>query len=445
MNNLTEGNELHVILKFTLPILLGNIFQQFYNIADSIIVGKFLGPSSLAAISSSFNIINLILLIAMGLTLGTNILTARFFGAKDIIKIKSTIDTSFILSTIISFLITVLGFIFINNLLNFFYIPQNIFEESSSYLKLLLIGTFFIFSYNNLCSIFRGLGNSKIPLYFIIISTILNIIFDYIFILVFNLGSNGAAISTVISQGICFFGALIYFNTAYNKFKINLISLKFDLNIFISSFKIGFPAAVQKFLISLGLILIQILTNSFGTTVIAGFAAASKLDSFAQIPSANIGDALSVFTSQNIGAEKTDRIKKGFKSTLLISTILCFIITLICLLFSSSLMKLFTNDTNVISIGEKYIKTISLFYIFYSIMVISNGLLLGYGNTSVPLIGTIFSFVCFQVPLSIFLSRKIGPSGIYLAMPGGWIIGLLIRLYFVNKIILHKSPQCKLE
>lgn len=197
---------------------------------------------------------------------------------------------------------------------------------------------------------------------------------------------------------------------------------------------IGLPAAVQKLLISLGFVVIQVLTNSVGTVTIAAFAVSSKLDSFAQIPSANLADALSVFTAQNIGAEKYDRIDKGYKSTMMISTVLCILITLLLLFFSKQLMRLLVTDFQVISIGVKYIKFVSIFYILYSFMIITNGLLLGYGNSIIALIGTIVSFICIQIPLALILSSTMGASGIYSAIPFGWGGGLILRLYFYRKL-----------
>lgn len=358
---------------------------------------------------------------------------AKYYGAKDMISVKKTIDSSYIFTFIFSIIITLLGIIFINQILRFFKVPYSIFTEAKSYLRILLYGTFFSFVYNNLSSIYRGLGNSKTPLYFLILSSIINIVLDTLFIVYFHLGSDGAAYATIIAQILCFVGSFIYFNNIYKDLKFTIRGMVFDKNIFKKSLTIGLPAAIQKTLISLGFVVIQVLTNSFGTETIAAFAVSSKLDSFTQIPSANLGDALSVFTAQNMGASKYKRIKKGYKSTLIISTVLCIFITFTFLCFSRQLMNLFVNDNKVINIGIKYIRFVSIFYILYSFMMITNGLLLGYGNSVIALIGTIVSFVCIQIPLSVIFSHIVGSSGIYLSIPFGWGGGLLIRLYYYKK------------
>lgn len=434
MNDLTTGSEKSVILKFTIPILIGNVFQQFYNIVDSIIVGRFLGEESLAAVSAGYNIINIILLIAIGFTLGTNLMTAKYFGAKDMINVKKTIDSSYIFIFISAMVVTFIGVIFIEQILMFFKVPDEILMQSKAYLKILFYGTFFSFAYNNLSSVFRGLGNSKTPLYFLILSSIINIVLDILFIVHFNLGVEGAAFATVIAQIVCFIGCFVCFNNMYKDLRFTVHRISFDKSIFKTSLMIGLPAAVQKLLISLGFVVIQVLTNSFGTATIAAFAVSSKLDSFAQIPSANLADALSVFTAQNIGAEKYERIDKGYKSTMIISAFLCIFITLLLLVFSKQLMSLFVNDYQVISIGEKYIKFVSIFYILYSFMIITNGLLLGYGNSVIALIGTIVSFICIQIPLAVMFSHTMGERGIYFAIPFGWSGGLALRIYFYRKL-----------
>ncbi|WP_297426785.1 MATE family efflux transporter [Clostridium sp.] len=443
MKDLTTGKEESVILKFTMPILIGNIFQQSYNIVDSLIVGNLLGKNALASVSASSNIMFAILLVVMGLTLGINILVARYFGAKDMLNIKKTIDTALIFSFILSLIITILGLINISHLLVFFNIPLEIMSESKTFLTILLIGTISSFFYNTISSILRGMGDSKTPLYFLIASTILNIFLDFLFIGILNLGSSSAAAATVISQTFSFIGCFIYFNNIYYEFKFNIRDIHFDLSILKLTLDIGFPVAIQKLFIAGGLIVIQVLTNGFGTDSVAALAIAGKLDSFAQMPALNLADALSIFTAQNLGANKPCRVRKGYFCTLAISFITCISITIIIVSSSRFLMRLFVSDLLVINIGQNYLTVVGLFYIVYAAMVVTNGILLGIGNSLIPMISTIISLWCVQIPISVFLINKIGISGIWIAIPIGWIAGFSVRfLYYLygnwrKKILLN--------
>lgn len=444
MKDLTTGNEVKVILKFTIPILIGNMFQQLYNTIDSIIVGNVLGKNALASVSASFNIMLVILLIVTGLTLGTNILIAKYYGAKDIEKVKKSIDTAYIFSFILSMIITTLGLLTSDYILAFFKVPTLIIPEAKIYLHVLLIGTTSSFFYNTVSSILRGIGDSKTPLYFLIFSTVLNIILDLLFIMVFDLGVFGAALATVISQTFSFIGSFIYLNKIYSQFKFDIRNICFDKDIFRLSLKIGLPCAFQKLLIMGGFIVIQILINSYGATSMAAFAAAGKLDAFAQMPAMNLGDALSTFTAQNLGANKPNRVKKGYISTLILSSIICIFITIIIINFSNPLMHMFVSDKSVIKIGVNYLHIVSLCYIVYSAMVITNGVLLGSGNSLVPMLSTAISLWCVQIPVSLYLTNKLGISGIWLGVPIGWFAGFALRFsYYMWKTLKPKNLNIK--
>lgn len=433
MKTLTTGKESSVILRFTLPILLGNLFQQLYSTIDSVIVGNMLGKDALAVVSDCFNITFAILLIIMGLTLGTNILIAKYFGAKDMKKVKESIDTAYIFLFILSSIITILGILFSKYILYFFKVPFRIQHEANLFLKILMLGTISSFGYNAVSSILRGIGDSKPPLYFLMSSSVVNILLDLVTIKSFKLGVYGAATSTILSQTFSFAGIFIYISKAYPQFKFNLKNIQFNKNVFKLSLKIGLPAALQKLFLSGGIIVNQILINSFGITSVAAYAAASKLDSFAQMPAANLGDALSVFTAQNLGANKPNRVKKGYHSTFIIGSILCLIISILIIIFSKSLMTLFVDDTNVIRIGIGYLTIVSSSYIFYSAMNVTNGVLLGTGNSISAMLSTVISLWCIQLPVSILLSHKIGIQGIWFGSPAGWISGFIARLLFYWK------------
>ncbi|MDP4142899.1 MAG: MATE family efflux transporter [Bacillota bacterium] len=433
MKDLTTGNEFKVIFTFSVPILIGNVFQQLYNTIDSIIVGKFLGKEALAAVGSSFNIMLLLVALASGLTLGTNILVSRYFGAKDFASVKKAIDTSYVFTLILSILVTILGICISKSILLLFSVPNEILPLAQTFLNIILLGTISSFFYNTISGILRSLGNSKTPLYFLILSTLLNIVLDIIFILLLNLGIGGTAFATVLSQTFAFICSLIYLNKTYPQLKFDIRNINFDLAIFKQNLKIGLPSGVQQALVTCGFLILQFLVNRFGPDAMAAYAAAGKVDSFAEMPVLNLGIAISTFISQNMGANKYDRIKKGYISTLGIGFIISILASTIVISFPKQFMNLFTNDSSVTQIGISYLSTIGLFYILYSTMVITNGVIIGLGNSLIPMLATTTTLWGIQIPLSIFLSRKMGIDGIWLAVPFGWLAGVIFRVtYFLS-------------
>ena len=435
MKDLTKGNELKTIIYFSLPILIGNLFQQIYNISDTIIVGNFLGKESLAAVGSSYQINVLIIAVSIGISLGTSILISQYFGAKDMENLKITANTGFIFSIILSLIVTTLGFLLSNNILILINVPQKLLLEANIYLKIIFIGVVPTFGYNSLTNTLKGVGDSKTPTYILITAVILNIILDIFFVAILNSGVAGAAIATVISQFVSFFLCLLYIKFKYP----NLIFKKYYFNLNFNILKeiliIGMPAMLQQVLISLGFIVIQILVNGFGTDCIAAFISASRIDSFAELPSINLGQALMTFTAQNYGAKKMNRIIKDGKDSLILGITFSIIISIIIFIFPAFFISIFNRNPEVIFIGNQYLRIISAFYVIFCTMQILNGLLLGYGKSLVPLIASITSFCMFQVPLAILLSKtSLGYNGIWIAAPIGWTGGLLIRVWYFIKI-----------
>lgn len=439
MKDLTSGSECNVIIKFTFPILLGNIFQQLYNIIDIAIVGNILGENAIAVVSCCFNIVTIILLLVMGLTLGTNILTAKYYGAGDTDSVVKTISTTYIFIFILTVIITISGLAASHCILDFFRVPLFIMHEANSFLKIMFIGIFAVFGYNTVSCIFRGIGDSKTPLYFLIISAILNIILDLFFIAVLKTGSCGAAVATIISQSFSFLGSLFCLHYFHPELRFGIKNIQFDKKIFHLSLCLGLPAALQKLFLSGGFAINQILVNNFGTTAIAAFAAASKIDAFAQMPAANLGDSVAIFTAQNLGAGKRNRVKKGHIYSFVIGSIFCLLISILVITFAQQLIKLFLNDSAAITLGTRYLKFVALFYLAFCAMNVINGALLGNGNSIIPMMSTIISLWCIQIPVSLLLINKLGISGIWLAIPAGWLSGFAIRLFF----LLHMNTQKK--
>lgn len=431
MKDMTKGNEAKLIFYFALPMLVGNIFQQLYNTVDSIIVGKFLGKEALAAVGTSFPIIFLLVSLIMGITMGATILISQYFGAKDMEKVKKTIDTAYITLFIASIILTIIGLIIGGPILKLMKVPPEIFQQSKEYLDITFIGLIGMFGYNSMSAILRGLGDSKTPVYFLIVSSIINIVLDLLFILQFNMGVGGAAWATIISQGISFVWSVLYLNKNHKVFKINVKAMKFDKDIFYKSVKLGLPGGIQQMVFSLGMMTMQGLINSFGGVTMAAFAAASKIDSFASMPIMNFGAAISTFTGQNIGANKPERVKKGLPTTLIMSTVMSIAISVVLIISGTPLVKLFTNDSSVVVEGLNYLHRVTPFYFVIGAMFIINGVVRGAGEAIFPMIASILSLWLVRLPVAYLLSPSLGSNGIWWAIPIAWTFGFIITsLYF---------------
>ena len=389
MKDLTQGNELKTIFYFSLPILIGNLFQQLYNVVDSIIVGNYLGKESLAAVGFSYQINFLLVAFSTGISMGASVLISRYFGAKKMNYVKKVIDTGFVFSVVLSVLIAVLGIYFSYTILVSFRVPEELLFMANDYLKIIFIGVIPTFAYNALTNILRGVGDSKTPTYILIAATFLNIVLDITFIKIFQWGVSGAAIATVISQLFSFIVCMIYMYYHYAEFYIHVNSLQFDWQQLKQSLIIGLPATLQQVFIGVGFMSIQFLINGFGTDCMAAYTAASKVDSFAEMPALNLGRALTNFTAQNYGANQKDRIIKGGKYTLFMGVGISLLLSVIICLFPTMFLSMFNRDTNVLQIGSGYLRIVSAFYFIFAAMQILNGLLLGYGKPFVPMLGSI--------------------------------------------------------
>lgn len=431
MKDMTQGPEGKLILLFTLPMLAGNVFQQMYNVTSSIIVGRFLGKTALGAMGSSFPIFFLMISLVMGITMGSTVVISQYYGAKDLQKVKRAINTTYIFIFFLSLLVTLIGVFFTGYLLRLIHAPADVVSQARAYLIVFFAGSIFLFGYNTISAILRGLGDSKTPLYFLIVSSLLNIALVFIFILVFKWGIRGAALATVISQGVSFFLAQIYLERVqHGIFKIRRSSLVFDWNIFKNVVKIGLPTAVQQVVLSTGMLAITRIVNEFGTDAIAAFAAAGSLDSFAMMPAMNFSMAISTFVGQNLGAGKTDRAIRGYHSTLKMSIPVVAFISVLLVLFRYPLIRMMNSDPEVIRIGAQYLLIICSFYVLLAFMFVNTGLLRGAGDTFIPMFFTLFSLWVIRIPLSAFLAKRMGTDGIWWAVPVAWFFGLTLSFIY---------------
>lgn len=430
MNDLTEGNVRKLIFQFTLPMLIGNVFQQSYNIVDSIIVGNYLGKEALAAVGASFPIIFILISLVIGVASGMNIIIAQYFGAGDITRVRRTIDTMFIFIFAASTLVTVIGLYFSEDMLRLTRLPEALIPAATIYLQVYFAGVIFLFGFNATSAILRGLGDSKTPLYFLIFSSLLNIVLVLLFVVIFKWGIAGAAAATVVAEGLTFILGAWYLNRTHPIINLSWRKPDFDREILRQGIRIGLPSGIQQTLFSLGMMAIMWIVNSFGTNVIAAFSVAGRIESLAVLPAMNFSMALATFTGQNIGANKSSRLREGLKATLIMSSVVAVSTTILIFFFSKFMMQLFTNDAEVIRIGQEYLMITCSFYIIFSALFTFNGLLRGAGDTWIPMLISFFSLWLFRIPLAYFFSQHFGERGIWWAIPIAWTIGAVVSIYY---------------
>lgn len=430
MKDLTTGNERKLILEFAAPMLLGTIFQQLFSIVDSIVVGNFIGKEALAAVGASFPVIFVMVSMIIGLVMGTTIVISQYFGAGDLTKVKRAIDTMYIYSTVFGVISTVIGLLIAEPLLRLLDLPENILPGAVQYLRIYLSGMLIFFGYNGTSAVLRGLGDSKTPLYFLIIATVANIIFVLLFVAVFEWGIAGAAYATLLANAIAFGLAIYWLNRTHKLIRIAIRGLHFDREIFRQSIKIGLPTGIQQTLVALGGLALLGIVNQFGTDVIAGYSVASRLDAMALIPAMSFSQALSTFVGQNIGANKTERIRTGLIATLKMSGIVTIVTSLVVIFGGHLLMSLFTKDEAVIIAGDQYLTIVSASYILFTLMFIYTGVLRGAGDTMLPMFFSLLSLWIIRIPIAWFLSERIGSVGIWWSIPAGWLVGLALSYFY---------------
>lgn len=445
MKDLTQGSEGRGILSFAAPMLLGHLFQQLYTFVDQIIVGRYLGKEALASVGASFPILFALIALIMGIATGGTIVIAQFFGAKEIKKVKRAIDTIFIVMAVSSVIMTVVGLRFSEDIFRLIRLPEELMDQAVSYFTIYVSGLVVFFGYNSVAAVLRGLGDSITPLYFLLLATVLNIGLDLLFIVNFGWGVQGAALATIIAQGIAFMVAVFYLNSTHELIKFNLREFAFDREIFRQSLRIGLPTGLQQTFVAFGMVALLGIVNGFGTDVVAAYTAAGRLDSLAIIPSMVFSTALSTFVGQNIGAGKTDRIKKGLSRTLIMASAVALGITAMIILLKTPLMGLFTTEKEVIRIGGEYLTIVTSFYLLFTGMFIYTGVMRGAGDALIPMFITLFSLWIIRIPAAVFLSKEtfhflgltlkgagLGAEGIWWSIPAGWGFGMVLSIIYYN-------------
>ncbi len=430
MQELTKGNEYRIIFRFALPMLLGNVLQQLYVFVDSIIVGQFIGKEALAAIGASFPIIFALISLIIGLVTGTTVVIAQYYGAGDISRVKRAIETMYVFLFFISLLVPLLGIVFSDDLFRLIQLPDKVMPQALMYFNIFISGSIFLFFFNGTNAVLRGLGDSKTPVYFLVVSTVLNIVFDILFVIVFDSGIEGVAFATVLAQGIGFFVAFNYLKRTREIFKISWLKLRFDKDLFRKSVRIGLPSGLQQTSVSLSFLALVTIVNLFGTDVLAAYSVGARINSLATMPAMVFGNALSIFVGQNIGAQKMYRTYKGFRAALIMTTGVAVFIGFIVLVFGKVLIRLFILDEQVIREGYNYLSIIGSFYLIFNAMFVVAGFLRGAGDTFVPMLVNILTLWVVRIPIAYILSSKIGPAGIWWSFPVSW--GGAVILYYIR-------------
>ncbi len=435
MIDMTKGKPSKLILYFAFPMILGNIFQQVYNLVDTIVVGKFIGSNALAAVGSSFAIIVFITSIIIGLSMGVSVLLSQFYGAKELEKMKETIITATIVIGFVTIILMIVSLMFIDNILALFNMLQQLIEDSKSYLIIILVGLLFTYVYNLGTALLRAIGDSKRPLYFLIISSVINIFLDLIFVINLNLGVKGVALATIIAQGVSAILVVIYISKKVTFIKFTIKDIKFKKESFLLVIRYSVLTSIQQSIMNLGILIVQGLVNSFGVVVMAAFAAAVKIDSFAYMPVQDFGNAFSTYVAQNKGANLEERIIDGIKSAGKVIIIFSIITTSLVLIFSKNLMLLFVNkgESEVIRIGVEYISIVAIFYFLIGFLFMFYGLFRGLGELKTSILLTIASLGTRVILAYILAETILMEKGIWFSVPIGWALADTIGIIFLNK------------
>ena len=434
--DLSKGPVVKSMLLFAIPMILGDLLQQCYNIADTLIVGRCLGEKALAAVGSSFTLMTFITSIILGLCMGSSALFSIRFGQKDENGLKEDICASFIFVAAVTVLLNMVAYASLGGLRVFLRVPDEVWGEMREYLFVIFMGIPAVFLYNYFASYLRAIGNSVIPLVFLAVSSLLNIILDLWFVIGFKMGVAGAAQATVVAQYLSGLGIMLYTLICYKRVHAiwKISCLKKERISEIVSFSM--LTCIQQSVMNLGILMVQGLVNSFGTVVMAAFAAAVKIDAFAYMPVQDFGNAFSTFIAQNYGAKEKQRIQHGLKAAVCISAIFCIVISTFVFLFAKPLMMIFVDagETHIIMEGVRYLRIEGAFYIGIGWLFLLYGLYRALGKPGMSVVLTIFSLGT-RVVLAYILSAipQIGVTGIWWSVPIGWALADIIGfLYYRN-------------
>ena len=435
ITDMTVGKPWKVLLNFSLPLLLSAMFQQFYNIADTVIAGRCVGENALASVGASYPITMIFMAIAMGSTQGASVVISQLFGGKRLTETKTAINTTYISIGSLSIVLTLFGVIFCEPMLKALNTPEEIMTDSTAYLSIYTWGLVFLFVYNIATGVFSSLGDSKTPLVLLICSSVGNVGLDLFFVLAFNMGVGGLALATLIAQGIASAAATVILFIRLNALETSQRSKLFSAHILGKISRHAVPGIVQHSFVSVGNLFIQSIINGFGVpAVIAGYAAAVKLNTFAVTMFTTLSGGLANFTAQNIGAGNEERVKSGFRSGLIMSEIVAVAVIFIMLTLRTQLVGLFVDEPTelVISTGTDFLLIISPFYFSVCAKLVADSVLRGAGVIKCFMAST-FTDLLLRVALAFILSGVMGVIGVWWSWPVGWLLSMALALFFYLK------------
>lgn len=444
-NDMTTGNPVKLILLFSIPLLIGNIFQQFYSMVDTIIVGRFIGVEALAAVGTTSSMVFLVNGFVMGLTSGFAVLISQKYGAKDEVGVKEAVASSIILSIIATILVTFISVLSAKPLLILMNTPSNIMKDASTYIIILYAGNIAIIFYNMMAAILRALGDSKTPLYFLIVSSVLNIILDLVLIINFKMGVAGAAYATVISQGVSAILCVIYTYKRYKILRLKKDDFKVKKKYYRKHLKVGIPMALQFSITSIGIMTVQSAINIFGSTVIASYAASSKVLQLVMQPATTLGVTMATYCGQNIGAKRYDRIKEGVKKCVQISIITSVISAIILIFLGKYFVMMFVSnpDAEILSYAQQVLNISAIFFIPLGLIFVYRNALQGIGDSFIPMMAGVYELVARAI-VAFTLPKVLEFMGICLADPVAWfaaVIPLAYTYYKREKSFKYESEK----
>lgn len=435
IKDLTEGSPGKVLRQFTIPMFVSVVFQQFYNIADSIIAGRFAGENALAAVGASYPITMIFMAIAVGSNIGCSVVISNLFGAKKYKEMKTAVCTTLVTAFVLSLALTAGGLTGTGALMAMIRTPENIFADGALYLGIYIGGFTFLYLYNVATGIFSALGDSKTPLYFLIASSLGNIALDYLFVAVFGWGVAGVAWATFIAQGVACILALFTMKRRLDGVQTEGKAVLFSWHMLGKISRIAIPSILQQSFVSVGNIFIQGLVNSYGSSVIAGYSAAVKLNTFAITSFTTLGNGISNFTAQNLGAGKTNRIREGFRAGvwLAMGVVVCFFVAFF--LFGRGMVRLFMGEESTVALqtGVVFLKIVSPFYFVVSMKLLADGVLRGAGAMKQFMVST-FTDLVLRVVLAFVLSRWFASTGVWLSWPVGWSVATVMSVLFYYRL-----------
>ena len=432
--SLIRGNITGSLLLFALPMMAGNLLQQFYNITDTFIVGRFLGTEALAAVGSAYTLMTFLTSILIGLSMGNGVFVSICFGKEERRRLRTGVFLSFLLIFGITAVMNIAVFLLLEPILLFMNIPAEVQPLMREYLAVIFQGLFGVFLYNYFTCLLRAIGNSAVPLWFLLLSTVVNILLDLVFVVPLQMGVAGAAWATIIAQYLSGLGVMAYTLVKCPEFWVQRREMRWDQGILSEIAGLSVLTCLQQSVMNFGILMVQGLVNSFGTTVMAAFAAAVKIDSFAYMPVQDFGNAFSTFAAQNFGAGKPERIREGIRKALLCITVFCLTVSVLVFLFAGQLMLIFVKpeETAVIAEGVRYLRVEGAFYIGIGILFLLYGFYRAVKKPGMSLVLTVISLGT-RVLLAYATAGAVGVTGIWAAIPIGWFLADLTGYLYYRR------------